>query len=115
MASYDGFEYEVLIVGSGAGGGMAAHILTEAGIKVLMLEAGRDYDPLEENIYRLRHFDTNGECSDEWYQTFITSQHADLHSIINIQGQQIDRIQTSGVYFLKSESGKTEKRMVIID
>ena len=74
-----------------------------------------DYDPLEENIYRLRHFDTNGECSDEWYQTFITSQHADLHSIINIQGQQIDRIQTSGVYFLKSESGKTEKRMVIID
>lgn len=48
MASYDGFEYDVLIVGSGAGGGMAAHILTEAGVKVLMLEAGRDYDPVEE-------------------------------------------------------------------
>ncbi|MDA7569703.1 FAD-dependent monooxygenase, partial [Emcibacteraceae bacterium] len=48
MASYDGFEYDVLIVGSGAGGGMAAHILAEAGVKVLMLEAGRDYDPVEE-------------------------------------------------------------------
>ena len=48
MASFDGFEYEVIIVGSGAGGGMAAHVLTEAGIKVLLLEAGRDYDPVTE-------------------------------------------------------------------
>jgi len=48
MASFDGFEYEVIVVGSGAGGGMAAHVLTEAGIKVLLLEAGRDYDPVTE-------------------------------------------------------------------
>lgn len=48
MASFDGFEYDVVIVGSGAGGGMSAHILTEAGVKVLMLEAGRDYDPVDE-------------------------------------------------------------------
>ena len=48
MASFDGFEHEVIVVGSGAGGGMAAHVLTEAGIKVLLLEAGRDYDPVTE-------------------------------------------------------------------
>ncbi|MEZ5759481.1 MAG: GMC family oxidoreductase [Emcibacteraceae bacterium] len=48
MATFEGFEYDVVIVGSGAGGGMAAHILTEAGIRVLMLEAGRDYDPVTE-------------------------------------------------------------------
>ena len=48
MASFEGFEHEVIIVGSGAGGGMAAHVLTEAGIKVLLLEAGRDYDPVTE-------------------------------------------------------------------
>jgi choline dehydrogenase-like flavoprotein len=48
MASFEGFEYDALVVGSGAGGGMAAHILTEAGIRVLMLEAGRNYDPVKE-------------------------------------------------------------------
>ena len=37
--------YDVVVVGSGAGGGMTAHILTRAGIRVLMLECGRDFDP----------------------------------------------------------------------
>ncbi|MEJ2008581.1 MAG: GMC family oxidoreductase [Acidobacteriota bacterium] len=36
--------YDVVIVGSGAGGGMAAYNLTKAGAKCLMLEAGGWYD-----------------------------------------------------------------------
>ena len=40
--------FDVVIVGSGAGGGMSAYSLTRAGLKVLMLEAGRHYDPLTE-------------------------------------------------------------------
>jgi choline dehydrogenase-like flavoprotein len=40
--------YDVIIVGSGAGGGMSAYHLTKSGLKVLMLEAGRNYDPTTE-------------------------------------------------------------------
>lgn len=38
-------EYDVCIVGSGAGGGMAAKVLSEAGLKVALMEAGPDFDP----------------------------------------------------------------------
>jgi choline dehydrogenase-like flavoprotein len=39
---------DVVIVGSGAAGGMCAYALALRGVKVLMLEAGRDYDPVAE-------------------------------------------------------------------
>lgn len=41
-------EYDVIVVGSGAGGGQSAYTLTMNGVKVLMLEAGRNYDPATE-------------------------------------------------------------------
>ena len=36
--------YDAIVVGSGAAGGMAAHVLTSQGMKVLMLEAGKKLD-----------------------------------------------------------------------
>lgn len=39
--------YDVCIIGSGAGGGMAAKVLSEAGLKVALLEAGPNYDPAD--------------------------------------------------------------------
>ncbi len=45
--------YDVCIVGSGAGGGMAAYVLAKAGIKVALLEAGPMYDPAK-NVTQLK-------------------------------------------------------------
>ena len=38
-------KYDAVIVGSGAGGGMAAYVISKAGLKVCLLEAGGMFDP----------------------------------------------------------------------
>ena len=50
--------YDVIVVGSGAGGGQTAYTLTMEGAKVLMLEAGRNYDPVKETPM----FQTNNQA-----------------------------------------------------
>ena len=37
--------YDVVIIGSGAGGGMATKILTDNGLTVALMEAGPFFDP----------------------------------------------------------------------
>ncbi|MFQ5446076.1 MAG: GMC family oxidoreductase [Saprospiraceae bacterium] len=41
--------YDAIVVGSGAGGGMAGYVLANAGMKILMLEAGPYYDPAKDS------------------------------------------------------------------
>ncbi len=55
-------EYDVIIVGSGAAGGICGYLLAMHGVKVLMLEAGRNYDPVKET------------------PMFITPEHAPLRA-----------------------------------
>ena len=38
-------QFDVIIVGSGAGGGMATKVLSEAGLNIAVIEAGPFYDP----------------------------------------------------------------------
>ena len=42
------FDPDVVIVGSGATGSLSAYALARAGVKVLLVEAGRAYDPYTE-------------------------------------------------------------------
>ena len=45
--------YDAVVIGSGAAGGMACHVLTSRGAKVLLLEAGKKLEPFLEVSERL--------------------------------------------------------------
>ncbi len=38
-------QYDAIVIGSGAGGGMATYVLANAGLKVCLIEAGPMFDP----------------------------------------------------------------------
>lgn len=46
--------YDAVIVGSGAGGGMAAYMLAHAGLNICIIEAGYMYDP-QKNVTQLKN------------------------------------------------------------
>src|SRR6516225_10014515 len=45
-------SYDVLIIGSGASGGMAAHMLTKAGVNCVMLDAGPQIDFQKDRVMK---------------------------------------------------------------
>ncbi len=52
-------EYDVVIVGSGAGGGMTAKVLTEGGAKVALLEAGPYFNSEEGDMFKWNYDSPN--------------------------------------------------------
>ncbi|MDX2179693.1 MAG: GMC family oxidoreductase [Bryobacteraceae bacterium] len=63
--------YDVAIIGSGAAGGMTAHVLTQAGLDCAMLEAGPMKSPAQFPVHRLRRWQLpfrglRGDYFQEW-------------------------------------------------
>lgn len=72
-------EYDVIIVGSGAGGSAVAYRLTQAGKRVLMLEKGshlpRDGSTLDvKTVFREGRFKNKTEWSDAQGKTFVPDE-----------------------------------------
>ena len=58
------YDADYIVVGSGAGGGQMAYTLAMEGARVLMLEAGRKYDPLRETAM----FQTPDAAGPAWHR-----------------------------------------------
>ena len=51
-------KYDAVIIGSGAGGGMAAYTLANAGLKVCLIEAGPMFDPKVNSLQLKKPWDS---------------------------------------------------------
>ena len=56
-------QYDAIIVGSGAGGGMATYQLANAGLKVALVEAGPFYDPAADEQRTQLHGQFDGQLA----------------------------------------------------
>ena len=80
--------YDVAIIGSGAAGGMTAHVLTQAGADCVMLEAGPLRSPAQFPVHRLRRWDLpyrglRGDYFQEWLTVtnFLASDEAEPYGV----------------------------------
>ncbi len=62
--------YDAVIVGSGAGGGMAAYVLANAGLKVCLIEAGPMYDPASDSHQLKNAWDSPRRGANTKYRPF---------------------------------------------
>jgi choline dehydrogenase-like flavoprotein len=73
-------RYDVIIIGTGAGGGTLAHRLASSGKRILLLERG-DYVPREKDNWSTRAVNLEGKYNTK--ETWRTAAGADLHPHTN--------------------------------
>ena len=63
-------KYDAIIIGSGAGGGMACYVLAKAGLKVCLIEAGPMYDPAINTAQLKNAYDSPRRGASNKYRPF---------------------------------------------
>lgn len=62
--------YDAIVVGSGAGGGMATYMLANAGLKVCLIEAGPMFDPAVDSLQLKKPWDSPRRGASTKYRPF---------------------------------------------
>jgi choline dehydrogenase-like flavoprotein len=110
-------EHDVIIIGSGAGGGAAAWALTRRNVRVLVLEAGPSFDPLQDYHLHLNDWEQTGfpdKAGSQGQHSFAPLQELEerwqgLRSWSRNYGLLIEggRREASGYYHVRGVGGST--------
>ena len=82
--------YDAIVVGSGAAGGMAAHVLTSQGLKVLLLEAGKKLD-IETELRSMEwpyDHPRRGDAPPGWHALSL-NEYNDPQAALRREGQRV--------------------------
>ncbi len=95
-------SYDVIIIGTGAGGGSLAHTLAPSGKRVLLLERG-DFLPREMDNWSPEAVFVDGKyvSRDTWYDTTGTPFQPQVHYFVGgatkLYGAALYRLQAPGL------------------
>ena len=105
-----GNHYDVIIIGTGAGGGTLAYALAPSGKRLLMLERG-GYLPREKDNWDTRSVFTEGKykAKETWYDSAGKQFHPGIHYYVGgntkVYGAALLRFRTEDFGELKHHGG----------
>jgi choline dehydrogenase-like flavoprotein len=102
-------EYDVVVVGSGAGGATAAYVLVNLGLKVLLLEAGRMLNPAKDFVTHDRPWDLKfrGDGKPGEYDGLWKINEYTAHLYTNPRKEQYDSMEQFHWTRLRAVGGRT--------
>lgn len=102
-------EYDVIIVGSGAGGATAAYVLVNRGLKVILLEAGRMLNPAKDFMTHARPWDVQfrGDGKPGEYDGLWKINEYTAHLYTNPRKEPYDSLERFHWTRLRAVGGRT--------